>query len=573
MCADAPDVPPVEPPEGVECLESLFRGTPAGICVLDTELRYLYVNPALEEMHGIPAAEHLGRTVEDILPELNVPTDLLRGALADGRAREVASSGRTPSSDHPGLRFWQGACHRVEQDGEVRGLVLIMLEVLAPRRRHVEYERVSRHLTMLDTATNRIGTTLDMNTTCRELAEFVVPELADVASVEVSVPEIGHPVRPPPAGVVRLRRAGMAAVPGLAEAVRQFGEPGQYADYQDGGAIPVCLETNQPVVQNLSTDAQLTASAPSPERVAVYRALGFHSVCIVPLTSRGRPLGCLALVRAGDSPAFTDQDVAVARELAVRAAVDLDHARRYTREHGIALELQRALLSEPREPHPHIEVATRYLPVGQGAEVGGDWFDVVPLSDARHLKVMGDVMGHGVEAAVAMSHYRSMVRLLAQDELPPHVILERLDLMVEKAGIDRAATCLLAVVDRFRGECQVASAGHLPPVFIDRGAGAVIAGIPVGPPLGTGLGGYRTASLPCGPGTVLFMYTDGLVERRDEDIDVSVNRLADLRLPVGGTLEGLLDEVLDRFGRDATDDIAVLASRIRSGRTQGVSEK
>lgn len=451
MCADAPDVPPVEPPEGVECLESLFRGTPAGICVLDTELRYLYVNPALEEMHGIPAAEHLGRTVEDILPELNVSTDLLRGALADGRAREVASSGRTPSSDHPGLRFWQGACHRVEQDGEVRGLVLIMLEVLAPRRRHAEYERVSRHLTMLDTATNRIGTTLDMNTTCRELAEFVVPELADVASVEVSVPEIGHPVRPPPAGVARLRRAGMAAVPGLAEAVRQFGEPGQYADYQDGGAIPVCLETNQPVVQNLSTDAQLTASAPSPERVAVYRALGFHSVCIVPLTSRGRPLGCLALVRAGDSPAFTDQDVAVARELAVRAAVDLDHARRYTREHGIALELQRALLSEPREPHPHIEVATRYLPVGQGAEVGGDWFDVVPLSDARHLKVMGDVMGHGVEAAVAMSHYRSMVRLLAQDELPPHVILERLDLMVEKAGIDRAATCLLAVVDRFRG--------------------------------------------------------------------------------------------------------------------------
>lgn len=119
----------------------------------------------------------------------------------------------------------------------------------------------------------------------------------------------------------------------------------------------------------------------------------------------------------------------------------------------------------------------------------------------------------------------------------------------------------------------MASAGHLPPVLIDRGAGAVIAGIPVGPPLGTGLGGYRTASLPCGPGTVLFMYTDGLVERRDEDIDVSVNRLADLRLPVGGTLEGLLDEVLDRFGRDATDDIAVLASRIRSGRTQGVSEK
>lgn len=534
--------------------------------MLDTELRFRYVNPALERMNGVSAAEHVGRTAAEILPDLNVPTDLLREVLADGRARELESSGRTPASERHGLWFWQGACHRFEQGGEVRGLVLILLEVKAPRRRHVEYERVSRRLSMLDTASNLIGTTLDMDTTCDELADFVIPELADVASVEVFAPEIGMSVRPPPAGVVRLRRAGLAAVPGLADAVRQFGEPGQYADYQEGGTIPLCLETNQPVLQNLSTDTQLSRSAPSPERVAVYRALGFHSVCVVPLTSRSRPLGCLALVRAGDSPAFTDQDVMVARELAVRAAVDLDHARRYTREHGIALELQRALLSEPREPHPHIEIATRYLPVGQGAEVGGDWFDVVPLSGDRHLKVMGDVMGHGVDAAVAMSHYRSMVRLLAQDDMPPHQILERLDLMVEKAGIDRAATCLLAVVDRFHGVCQVASAGHLPPVFIDRGTDAVVARIPVGPPLGTGLGGYETVSLPCGPGTVLFMYTDGLVERRDEDIDLSVGRLASLRLPVGGTLEGLLDEVLDRFGHDATDDIAVLASRIRPGR-------
>ncbi|WP_328318868.1 SpoIIE family protein phosphatase [Streptomyces sp. NBC_00388] len=563
MCADAP----VPPPPGLEGLASLLGGTAAGVGVLDTELRFLYVNAALERMNGVSAAEHLGRTAGEILPELNVPMDLLREVLADGRPREVESSGRTPASDRPGVRFWQGACHRVERDGEVQGIVLILLEVRAPRRRHVEYERVSRHLTMLDTAATLIGTTLDMNTTCGELADFVVPELADVASVEVFAPEVGMSVRPPPTGVVRLRRAGLAAVPGFAEAVWQFGEPGQYADYQEGGTIPRCLATNQPVLQNLSTDAELSRSAPDPERVAVYRALGFHSVCVVPLTSRARPLGCLALVRAGDSPAFTDQDVMVARELAVRAAVDLDHARRYTREHGIALELQRALLSEPRRPHPHIEVATRYLPVGQGAEVGGDWFDVVPLSDARHLKVMGDVMGHGVEAAVAMSHYRSMVRLLAQNDTPPHVILERLDLMVERAGIERAATCLLAVVDRFRGVCQVASAGHLPPVFIDRGTGAVIADIPVGPPLGTGLGGYESVSLPCGPGTVLFMYTDGLVERRDEDIDVSVGRLADLRMSVGGTLEGLLDEVLDRFGHDATDDIAVLASRIREGRS------
>lgn len=196
--------------------------------------------------------------------------------------------------------------------------------------------------------------------------------------------------------------------------------------------------------------------------------------------------------------------------------------------------------------------------------VGGDWFDIIPMRDGRHLKAIGDVMGHGVEAAVAMSHYRSLLRLLADEELPPHRILEQLDRMVERSGLDRAATCLLAVVDRSGAMCQVSSAGHLPPVFIDPGAaGTRLGDVTAGPPLGTGFGGYRTTEVRCTPGTVLFMYTDGLVERRGEDIDVSVGRLRELTLPESGNLEELLDEVLDRFGPGAEDDIAVMASRAR----------
>ncbi|WP_250305491.1 SpoIIE family protein phosphatase [Streptomyces sp. A 4/2] len=557
--SDPPDVPLTD----LAALDYLVGGATVGVGVLDTDLRFRYVNRALERINGIPAAEHLGRTVTDLLPELDAPMDALRGVLDDGRPRDVTHSGRTPASDDPGLRFWQSTYHRLERDGEVHGLVALVLETSASLSQLQELEHVRRHLSLLDTAATRIGTTLDMNTTCHELADHVVPALADVASVEVFVPEAGKSVRPAPEGVTRLRRAGMAAVPELREAVRQFGQPGEYVDYPKGGIVTRCLETNRPEVQNLISDEQLIRSSPHPERVAAYRALGFHSLCIVPLAARGRSLGALALVRADDSPHFTDEDVVIAKELAARAVVDLDHASHYTVEHGIALELQRALLSEPREPHPHLEVATRYLAAGQGAVVGGDWFDVVPLSASRHLKVMGDVMGHGVEAAVAMSHYRSMVRLLAADDVPPHRILERLDLMVERAGIDRAATCLLAVVDRNHGLCQVASAGHLPPVFIDPGSHGRIAEIPVGPPLGTGLGGYETAAVSCGPGTVLFMYTDGLVERRGEDIEASVGRLADLRLPPSGSLDDLLDGVLERFGHDAEDDIAVLASRTR----------
>ncbi|MFJ7195767.1 MULTISPECIES: SpoIIE family protein phosphatase [unclassified Streptomyces] len=562
MAADAYADSPV--PFDPGALAALVDGTMAGVGVLDTGLRYLYVNPALERINGIPAAEHLGRTVTEVLPGLDAREDMMRAVLADGKPREITVSGFT-AQDATVRRHWHGAFHRLESDGRVVGLAGIVLEVMAADKEQRELEQARRHLTLLDTAAARIGTTLDMDATCAELVDLVVPGLADLATVEVFPPDVAPPVRPAPPGVLRLRRAALKAVPGLSEELDGFGLTGEYIDYQEGAAVQRCLAAGRPVVENLTTDEQLLRSAPGPERLAAYRALGMHSAVIVPVTVRSGPLGILGLIRAGDSPVFSDEDVVVARELASRAAVALDHARRYAHEHTIALELQRSLLSEPRPPHPHIEIATRYLPAGRSVLVGGDWFDVIPLRDGRHLKAMGDVMGHGVEAAVAMSHYRSMLRMFAEDELPPHRILERLDRLVERSGLDRAATCLLAVVDRFGGACEVASAGHLPPVLIDPLEGARVCDeMTVGPPLGTGFGGYRTTLLEFDPGTVLFLYTDGLVERRGEDIDVSVGRLKELSLPPGGSLDGLLDDVLKRFGPGAEDDIAVLASRTRS---------
>ncbi|WP_329615262.1 SpoIIE family protein phosphatase [Streptomyces brevispora] len=562
MQADAyADIPlPIDP----SALAALIGGTTAGVGILDTKLRYLYVNPALERLNGIPAAEHLGRTVADVLPEIDAREDMMLAVLSDGMSREITSSGRTPAATGADRRYWHGTYHRLEVAGQVVGVAGIVLEVMASDEEQRRLDRTRHHLSLLDAANTRIGTTLDMDTTCAELVDLVVPGLADFATVEVFPPDVAPPVRPAPPGVFRMRRAAQTAVPGLLERFARFGVAGDYIDHQPGSAVPRCLATNQLVVENLTDDEQLGRVAPSPERVAVYRALGMHSAVFLPVSVRSGPIGVLGLVRAGCSPPFTAEDVVVARELAARAAVDLDHARRFTHEHTIALELQRSLLSEPRPPHPHIEVATRYLPADRQVLVGGDWFDVIPLRDGHHLKAMGDVMGHGVEAAVAMSHYRSLLRLLADEDLPPHRILEQLDRMVERSGLDRAATCLLAVVDRSGGMCQVSSAGHLPPVFIEPGAaGARLGDVPAGPPLGTGFGGYRTTEVRCAPGTVLFMYTDGLVERRGEDIDVSVGRLRELTLPADGSLERLLDTVLDRFGPGAEDDIAVMASRAR----------
>ncbi|CAO0825143.1 PAS domain-containing protein OS=Streptomyces microflavus OX=1919 GN=Smic_37750 PE=4 SV=1 [Streptomyces microflavus] len=325
------------------------------------------------------------------------------------------------------------------------------------------------------------------------------------------------------------------------------------------------LAENEPVLGHWA-DHRRGRSAFTSDRITASQALGLREALVVPLTARGRPLGTLSLVRADGSPAFTDQDVVVARELAGRAAVDLDHARRYDHEHSIARELQASLLSEPRGP-----TGTWRSPPGTCRRTGASWSAATGSTSYRswmtcHLKAMGDVMGDGVEAAVVDQPLPLAAAAAGGDDLPPHRILEQLDEMVERSGLDRAATCLLAVVDRFGGVCEVASAGHLPPVFIDPGkGGARIVPVETGPPLGTGFGGYRTTSVPCGPGTVLFMYTDGLVERRGEDIDVSVGRLASLTLPRTGTLEDLLDQVLDRFGGDAEDDIAVLASRIKEG--------
>ncbi|SCK31834.1 Serine phosphatase RsbU, regulator of sigma subunit [Streptomyces sp. ScaeMP-e48] len=544
---------------------ALLDGNPAGVAVLDAHLRYTYVNPALERLNGLPAGSHLGRTFSEVLPELRGQAAVLRGVLRDGEPREQTISGRTWAAASVDPRFWRATYHRLDTGGDVCGLMVIVVEISDITRQRAELEEARGHVALLSTAAVRIGTTLDTDTTCRELADFVVPAFADVAAVDVFPPQVGHPVRRADPGVLRLRRSALRGDGPLDEQVQRFGHPGEYVDFAADSAVTRCLAENEPVLDDWA-DHRRGRSAFTSDRITASQALGLREALVVPLTARGRPLGTLSLVRADGSPAFTDQDVVVARELAGRAAVDLDHARRYDHEHSIARELQASLLSEPRGPHPHVEIATRYLPADRGVLVGGDWFDVVPLRDGRHLKAMGDVMGHGVEAAVAMSHYRSLLRLLAGDDLPPHRILEQLDEMVERSGLDRAATCLLAVVDRFGGVCEVASAGHLPPVFIDPGeAGARIVPVETGPPLGTGFGGYRTTSVPCGPGTVLFMYTDGLVERRGEDIDVSVGRLASLTLPRTGTLEDLLDQVLDRFGGDAEDDIAVLASRIKEG--------
>ncbi|MEU6854014.1 SpoIIE family protein phosphatase [Actinacidiphila alni] len=544
---------------------ALLEGTEVGIAALDTELRFVWVNPALARTNGLPAADHVGLTIAQSVPGVDVDHGMLRAVLADGRPRVLRSSGQTRADSPHSKRYWQGGCHRLETaDGRVAGIGLVILEVSEDRESQRELERARERLLLLDAANVRIGSTLEMDRTCQELADLLVEVISDVATVAVLDDGTSGGHRPPPSGTVRLRRAAIAARPALRDRADDFGVQGEYVEYGPGSAIPDCLESGRPVRRDVPHGAGLGLSAPHAERAAAYRAAGLNSVLVVPLTARGDRLGTVTLVRAEDSPGFGSEDIAVTRTLADRAAISLDNARRYSREHGIAVELQRALLAAPGTPHPGLDVATRYLPAGATDLVGGDWYDALALPGGVTLLAMGDVMGHGVDAAVEMSHYRSMLRAVAGEGDAPDRILRRMDALLAAAGAQRPATCLLGLADPARGGCWFASAGHLPPAVVTAAGRIGLLPVPPGPPLGADLRGeYETVYVPWRAGETLLLYTDGLVERRTEDIDRSLARLAGLTLPhAAGPLDALLARIVHRLAPAAAeDDVALLAAR------------
>ena len=281
----------------------------------------------------------------------------------------------------------------------------------------------------------------------------------------------------------------------------------------------------------------------------------------VPLAVHGHCYG--VLVSAREETPFTEAETQVVAFLAELAASHVRHAREYDAVSGMVGKLQRALLSEPGRPHPNLDVAIRYLPVGQNALIGGDWCETVRLHFGRTLLVVGDVMGHGLEAAVDMNAYRSSLRYIASADLPPHRVLRQLDDLASDEPERRPATCLVAQIDPNRGQVTLASAGHLPPAVIDGAGRTSLLEVPVGPPLGTGLGGYESTTYRLDPSQTVLLFTDGLVERRGEDIDQSLQRLADVGFDAAPAVDDVLDTTLARLdARHAEDDVAILAARL-----------
>ncbi|QOV47821.1 SpoIIE family protein phosphatase [Streptomyces chromofuscus] len=377
---------------------------------------------------------------------------------------------------------------------------------------------VPSRLTALRSTVARIGTTLDEETTCVELTKVAAEHTACTAAI-----------------------------------MRRGGEEGEVR-FEAVSGDPTLLPDREWAVATACRDSRSGSARRGT------------ALC-VPLATGEERFGALVCVRR-DGP-FTPSEVEMLALLAERAASHIRHAREHDRMSRIVGDLQRALLAEPGRPHPNLDVAIRYLPVGRraGALVGGDWCETVRLHFGRTLLVVGDVMGHGLEAAVDMTAYRSALRYIASADLPPHRVLRQLDDIASSESDRRPATCLIARVDPVRGQITLAGAGHLPPAVIDGRGDTSLLPLPVGPPLGTGLGGYEPATYRVDTDQTLLLFTDGLVEHRGEDIDESLNRLARLRFNASESVESIIDTVLaDLDARHAEDDVAVLASRVRHRR-------
>ncbi|MEU5310319.1 SpoIIE family protein phosphatase [Streptomyces sp. NPDC021562] len=432
---------------------------------------------------------------------------------------------------------------------------------------------VSRErLKLLYEAGVRIGTTLDVRRTAQELTDVAAPQFADLVTVDL-LDAVLRGWEPTAEGWRHLRRAAiggeqrMTPVYPLDEVIAFSPRTPQMRTLQEGRGM-------------LETDLRRSDGwrEQDPERARKALEGGLRSLVAVPLRARNVPLGVANFYRMADSPAFDPEDLAFAEELAVRAAVAIDNARRFTREHTMAVALQRSLLPRGQPEQDALEVAWRYLPSEAG--VGGDWFDVIPLPGARVALVMGDVVGHGLHAAATMGRLRTAVHNFSTLDLPVDEVLGNLDDLVVRMDNEKnrgdavdgqegegvtGATCLYAVYDPVAGTCTTARAGHPEPVLVRPDGTVTCLGVPVSAPLG--LGGYPfesvEVSLPAG--SQLVLYTDGLVENRAHDVDVGMERL---RRALGGsgtrTPEETCQAVFDALKPSRpSDDIALLAARTR----------
>jgi serine phosphatase RsbU (regulator of sigma subunit)/anti-sigma regulatory factor (Ser/Thr protein kinase) len=421
---------------------------------------------------------------------------------------------------------------------------------------------------MIDGAFKRIGGELDIDQMAPELINIVVPHFCNAAGLLILESIVGDDDIPAesPDGSHMVRRVALAHDDGDPGWDATF-PTGEILRYPPGTPYTRCMDSGEPV-REVMASGEAARMATSWLRRPVARLLSGVSMLLLPLIARDTMLGFFVCIRQVENRRFDAYDTEIGMEFASQAAIFIDNARRFTRERATALTLQRSLLPTGLSAPSSVEVNHRYLPGSKLIEVGGDWYESIALPGGRVALVVGDVAGHGVRAAVTMGRLRTAIHTLAMLELPPAETLQLLDELMQELGAREPhfATCVYAIFDAVEGTCEVASAGHLPPLLVRPDGTNELLDVSPAPPLGIGAGPIQSRVLNIEDGSLLVLYTDGLVEKRDRDIDEGLALLSDIFGPGAAArpLEDLCKAMLAGVYADTQrDDIAVLIARLR----------
>ena len=453
-------------------------------------------------------------------------------------------------------------------NGDSPGLTALAVLRMPPTRAERFVDPALMRHSLLDDTFRQIGATLDLDQVARGLINILVPHFCTAAGLLVLESVAAgdeFPVNPPD-GSQLMRRLAVAT---------DDGSPGWDAAFPTGEVLLYppdtpyveCMDTGKPVRITAMDNAKAVSIAESWLRRPVAKLLSDTSMLLLPLATKDTSLGFFVCTRKAGYRPYDDYDSEIGMEFASRAAIFIDNARQYNRERTTALTLQRSLLPTGLSAPSSVDVKHRYLPGSKLIEVGGDWYESIALPGARAALVVGDVAGHGVRAAVTMGRLRTAIHTLATLELPPDESLAQLNELMTSLGEREPhfATCAYALYDAVTGSCEIASAGHLPPLLVRPDGSSEFLDTYPAPPLGVGELPIESRTIEIEDGSLLVLYTDGLVEDRHRDIDDGLNFLREVF--DGDACERPLDDLCRAalagvYAHQQRDDIAILIARL-----------
>lgn len=546
--------------EGEARVARVLESMPTAFFQVDRSWRFSYVNSEAERLLGMTRTQMVGGDIWELFPAA-VDSDF------ETHYREAMESGQPVAFDAyypPPLDSW----YEVRAWPSPDGLAVYFIDVTARHAAQEELDRTARRGELLAGVTEALSGTLDATEGVSRLATLLVPTLADWCLVTL-VEDTGVDWRH------RLRDVGWEHVdPASRDTLRRYAEH-RLSAMSDESYLVRAMSQREPVVLESDATEQIAAVLEPGVARDLLRELAPASAFVVPLRGPDRTVGVLSAFRSRHRDPFSPEEQVLLADIASRAGLALDNARLYAEQRDVAEALQRSLLTEPPQSDD-LEIAVRYQPAAEAAQVGGDWYDafVQPGPSPDTLVVVGDVVGHDVAAAGAMGQVRGLLRgIAAQGGASPAEVVRAVDAVMDTLRVETTATVVVARLepcgDRAGGlRVRWSNAGHPPPLLVTRDGEVTVLEGPDGNDLLLGFDPRtdrreNVALLP--PGGTLVLYTDGLVERRTQVVDDGVAMLAGhlAELARAGTpLEELCDHLLARMlpGR-LEDDVALLAVR------------